>query len=289
MRPGVVMISLAEAARILRVSPARLRALRRAELVSAAEDASAPLAFGDLVSLRAIAKLLGRGVSVRRLRASAERLRRLTGLERPLAALRVPADGSRRVLVRHGGALLEADGQLVFDFAGEGAAPIVLEPGAPEAPESALAWFERGCALDGEPSTLLEAVRAYERAVALDPAFADAFSNLGTAHYQRGDREPARRAYERALAADPLHLEANFNLANLLEEDGRKEAALHHYKVALRTDPTFADAHLNVALLYEKLGLRRHAREHWRRYLQLAPNGRWAENARERLARDPDA
>jgi tetratricopeptide (TPR) repeat protein len=78
-------------------------------------------------------------------------------------------------------------------------------------------------------------------------------------------------------------VEARFNLASLFEELGRDEAALRHYKATLRSDPFHVDAQLNLALLYERLGLRRTARDHWRRYLQLAPEGSWAEVARERL------
>jgi tetratricopeptide (TPR) repeat protein len=79
-------------------------------------------------------------------------------------------------------------------------------------------------------------------------------------------------------------VEANFNLGNLLEEAGQREAALRRYKTAIRTDPLFPDAQLNLALLYEKFALRRKAKEHWRRYLQLVPEGGWADIARQHLA-----
>jgi Tfp pilus assembly protein PilF len=46
----------------------------------------------------------------------------------------------------------------------------------------------------------------------------------------------------------------------------------------------YVDAHVNVALLYEKLGRRARAREHWRRYLQIDPQGPWADVARRHLS-----
>jgi tetratricopeptide (TPR) repeat protein len=79
-------------------------------------------------------------------------------------------------------------------------------------------------------------------------------------------------------------VEANFNLGNLLEEAGQQEAALHRYKIVIRADPLFPDAQLNLALLYEKFELPRKAKEHWRRYLQLVPEGSWADVARQHLA-----
>jgi tetratricopeptide (TPR) repeat protein len=148
---------------------------------------------------------------------------------------------------------------------------------------TALEWFERGCQLDAAGTTLPEAIEAYRRALELEPGLADAHCNLGTAQYNRGEREAARAAYEAALEQHAGHREANFNLANLLEEAGRREAAIHHYKRAVAADPCFSDAHLNLALLYEKIGIPRRGREHWRRYLQLAPEGTWAEVARQRL------
>jgi tetratricopeptide (TPR) repeat protein len=242
--------------------------------------------FRDLASLRALVTLLDRGVSMRRIRRSVERMRELwPDLERPLGALRLQEGASQRLLVRHSGALLDPDGQLWLDFAEPAPpdAPVAELPAAGSGPKSALEWFERGCQLDAEGSTLPEAIEAYGRALALDPTLADAHCNLGTAHYNRGDREAARTAYEAALVQDPGHREANFNLANLFEESGRREAAIHHYKRAVGIDPCFADAHLNLALLYEKIGIPRRGREHWRRYLQLAPDGTWAEVARQRL------
>ncbi|MGH7288034.1 MAG: tetratricopeptide repeat protein, partial [Myxococcota bacterium] len=163
-----------------------------------------------------------------------------------------------------------------------------LPAGEPDGPRTALDWFEQGCQLDADAATLPEAIAAYRRALALDPTLADGHCNLGTAHYNRGERELARSAYEAALAQYPAHREANFNLANLLEEAGRREAAIQHYKRAVQADPFFADAHLNLALLYEKVGAARRGREHWRRYLQLAPEGGWSEVARQRLRRESD-
>jgi tetratricopeptide (TPR) repeat protein len=288
---AVAEYSLAEVARIFGLSPARLRYWRRTELIPASGDERQPtFGFGDLVCIRAVIALLDRGVPLQRIRRSVARLReRLPELERPLDSLRVWVEGSNRIVVRHEGALIEPDGQLVLDLEldpprAEDVLPL-RAPGASELPDasSALAWFERGCRLDAEPARQEEAMDAYRRAVACDPAFADAHCNLGALHQQRGERAAAGACYEAAVAADPDHVEARFNLAGLLEEEGHDEAALAHYRAAVRVDPTFPDAHLNLALLYERLRLPRRAREHWRRYLGLRPDGSWAEVARQRL------
>lgn len=286
-----------EVARICKLSAARLRYWERTALVQPSlAGGDAPFSFQDLVQIRTVLALLERGVPLRRIRRSVEGVRsRIPELDRPLGQLRVWMDGSDRVVVRHEGRLIEPDGQVVLDLAlapasQDDVAPLLLPafPGAAPEPDpvTALEWFERGCQLDSEPRTAAEAIKAYRRALAADPGFADAHCNLGTVHYNQGRREEARACYQRALELEPEHVEASFNLANLCEEEERNEMALRLYKATLRTDPLYADAYLNLALLYEKLGLKRKAREPWRRYLQLEPSGTWAEVARKHLA-DP--
>jgi len=271
-----------------------LREFERLGLVRAAGGGGTDPAFDfrDLLSLRALVSLLERGVPMRRIQRSVKRVRERRN--RPLQvgpALALEDGAPKRLVLRDHGSRLDPDGQLLLNFAGDvspAAAVMLLPAGERRPPRTALEWFERGCELDADAGTLTEAIVAYRRAVELDPALADGHCNLGTAHYNRGERDLARESYQAALVQDPRHREANFNLANLLEEAGRREAAVHHYKRAVDADPCFADAHLNLALLYEKLAMSKRGREHWRRYLQLAPEGSWAEVARQRLRRESD-
>ena len=300
LRP-VTAYSQGEAARILGISRARLRSWERSALVrpSVREGERPAYGFRDLVCGKAILVLLDHGVPLRRIQRTVEAVReRIPELDEPVAQLRVWLDGSDRVVVRHGDALYEPDGQRVIDFAlsparPDDVAPLAAVGGAavtPGAPTTAAEWFERGCSLDARPETFAEAIEAYRQAIAADPGFADAHCNLGAVHHQQDRRADARACYERALACDPAHVEAHLNLANLDEEEDRPEAALAHYRAALRADPTRAETQSAVALLYERIGLHRRAREHWRRYLQCAPAGAWAEVARRRLdERDPEA
>lgn len=286
--------SLGDAARILKVSPERLRYWERRELLRLRDDIDARpvLQFRDLVTIRAIVGLLDKGVPLRSIRRSVETLRkRMPEIEDPVASLRLWAEGSPRVVVDHAGALLEPDGQMVLDFR---SAPSAVRPMAPigrvkrvpsEARYSALDWFEQGCSLDSEVATHKQAADAYRRALELDPEFPDAYCNLGAVLYHQGERSAARRCFERCLELVPQHVEGHFNLANVLEEDGSNDAAIFHYRAVLKSDPLYADAHLQLALLCEKLDREPAALEHWRHYLQLEPNGAWAAVARERLAR----
>jgi tetratricopeptide (TPR) repeat protein len=257
-------------------------------------------AFRDLVVLRAIVSLLDRGIPLQRIRRNLDTLRgRLPDLAAPVAALRIWDEKSDRLVVSHAGRLEEAGGQLLLELEWEPESrdePVATlaeyesgtERSAATSNEDAVGWFERGCELDVESETWPEAIEAYEKALELDPEYADAYCNLGAVRYNQGKRAEARRAFEACLARAADHVEANFNLANVLEEAGNDAAALAHYRRALAADPLYPDLHINLALLYEKIGRPRPAREHWRRYLQLDSNGSWAEVARTRLDRESD-
>jgi tetratricopeptide (TPR) repeat protein len=279
------------------VSRSRLRywertALFESDTVGESGDASSAreeFEFLDLVTVRSLLALIDRGVSLRRIRRSIQALReRIPGCARPLSSLRPWMDGSRRVVVRYDGVLVEPDGQLVLDFGTPKPTPAVdLCPVPVEvlSEQQAIDWFEQGCKLDANRTTFGEAIDAYQRAIECDPDFADAHCNLGSVYFNQDRLASSRECFTRALECNPRHVEANLNLATLLEEEGRDHVALRHYKTALESDPLGADIHVSLALLYEKIGLRRKARGHWRHYLQLEPSGTWIEIARQRLER----
>ncbi len=287
--------TLGDVARITGVSRARLRYWERTALLEpalargsdAARRRDSEFEFRDLVTVRSVLSLLDRGVSLRRIRRSVEALRaRIPDVDRPLDSLRPWLDGSRRVVVRHEGVLVEPNGQLVLELgSAPKPSPVSLCAPASSASRKELAakWFEQGCKLDSDRNTFAEAIEAYRRAIQCDPDCADAHCNLGSVYFNQDRLTSSRACFERALAIDPHHVEANLNLATLLEEEGRFQMALRHYKVALDADPMYADTHVSLALVYEKIGLQRKARGHWRRYLQLEPSGTWVEIARRRL------
>jgi tetratricopeptide (TPR) repeat protein len=297
--------SLGDIARILKVSPRRLRYWQRTKLV---ESLASPTdddgyAFRDLVVLRAILSLLDKGIPLQRIRRNLEIVRdRLPDLDDPAAALRLwgeEGEKASRLVLRHDGRLEEAGGQLLLEFEQDGMlradgvrslaefeAESLTEVSSTA--DEAVAWFERGCELDADSDKWAEAIEAYEKALELDDDYADAYCNLGAVRYNQGQRSAARHAFEACVEREADHVEANFNLANVLEEVGDDAGALEHYRRALASDPLYPDLHINLALLYEKIGRTRGACDHWRRVLQLDPEGSWAEVARLRLERASD-
>jgi tetratricopeptide (TPR) repeat protein len=88
------------------------------------------------------------------------------------------------------------------------------------------------------------------------------------------------REYGTSLASDP---QFGFILAVLESAVGDPDAALLHLRRTVRALPAHADAHHQLALLLRKRGADDEATLHLREYLKLAPDGAFADDAREEL------
>jgi tetratricopeptide (TPR) repeat protein len=153
-------------------------------------------------------------------------------------------------------------------------------------PQSALAarYFVEGSRLDdGDERKMEAAAAAYRKSLVIDPDLVPAIVNLANLHYAGDELIEAQALYERAIGLDPDCFEAHFNLGNILHDLGRYESALVCYRDAVELNPVFADAHFYLAVTLEKTGRSLDAKAHWKVYQELAPNGEWAELAREFL------
>jgi len=298
--PGAAQrFSLREAARILEVPEARLRALVRAGLLAPQRGPIGPLSFGfqDLLLLRTTRGLLESGVPMRQVRRIWASLRRqLTG-GLPLTSISihtdgeevVASDGSTRWRPDSGQTLLDFDAREIVERAEQAPEPprlkLALRPAidaahstvdtAPagaigdarsEVPAAEVAsfgaedWYQTGCEL--EASDPARAREAYQRALDLDPDLTDAHINLGRQLQLAGERGRAEPHYREAVRLAPDDPTPHFNLGVLLEELGRREEAVYAYRQAILRDPDFADAHCNLGLLLESLGRRQEAMRH---------------------------
>ncbi len=134
---------------------------------------------------------------------------------------------------------------------------------------------------DGSPATQEGAADAYRQALAIEPRLVPALINLANIHYARECLIEAQALYERAVLLDPEVFEGQFNLGNIHHDLGRYDEAEAYYLQALSINPGYPEAHLYLAVVLEKIGRSEDARTHWRAYYSLAPDGEWADLARE--------
>ncbi|CAN5142561.1 hypothetical protein BH09MYX1_BH09MYX1_66000 [soil metagenome] len=278
-----------EVAKLLGLTETRLRTLDRANIVSpsGAKGARRAYTFQDLIALRAT-MMLARDVKLRDVARAIGALRQtLPKVTRPLQELRIVSDGRRVVVRAQGGAFEAITGQMVLDFDVSSLrrdVVRVLRPNNPSArTRTAYDLYVQASALDEDPATYAAAEDLYRKAIDLDPRLAIAYTNLGNILFRKGDAAGAEDFYAKALALDDRQPEAHYNLGYVMLERGDARGAAAAFEQAIERDSRFADAHFNLAMAYEHLGERAKARFHWRRYLDLEPNGAWADIAKKHL------
>ncbi len=107
-----------------------------------------------------------------------------------------------------------------------------------------------------------EARQAYERALALDPAFSSALTGLGSLHVRAGRFAEARRCYQRVLAQDDADLTAHNAMYEIEQIDRNIPKALYHQRRVLERKALFS----------------RYAPQEQRRLLALVTPGDWQAN-----------
>ncbi|HZS51044.1 MAG TPA: tetratricopeptide repeat protein [Bryobacterales bacterium] len=275
----------AEVRRQFGLTERQLKRWEHDSLLPAAESYS----FSDLIAIRTILELHGKGFRSRKIAEAVEALRhKLDGITQPLSELRILSDG-KKIAVRLAGQKMEAvSGQTLFDFEASelgGLKDFALRKRPGNRLRESEAWFQKALALEETGAPLEDILEAYEKVVELNPAAAGALVNLGTIHYRQRNFPEAERYYKDATTADPTYPLAEFNLGNLYDEQGRLDEAFDHYRRSLALNPHYADAHFNLALLCERTGESLRAVHHWKCYLKLDRSGPWAEIARRQLDR----
>ena len=123
------------------------------------------------------------------------------------------------------------------------------------------------------------AISAFNRALSLDPKYAEAFAGLGKAYllgYQEGYgtsewMQKARSACDQAVARGPKLADAYTCLGNVDRGTGQYEKAVAQFQKATTLDPTSDDAFRGLADAYQKLNKTGDAEATFRKAISLRP------------------
>ncbi|MHB8957073.1 MAG: tetratricopeptide repeat protein [Pirellulaceae bacterium] len=274
--------TIGQLARILGISAVRIRAWMRLGLVEPVEvlNQVALFDYHQMCLIRGFVALTRTGLRPNRLRAGLERLRHWFPKCPGGQFESIIVGPSRRLFWRRpDGRLLEASGQLHFDFLAEAQISCMLLHDPRSADKD---WFDHALALE-DAGHLQEALAAYLQAVRLDQSDPILHFNLGNVLYALGEMEEAASRFQRAVAIDPTYVEGWNNLGVILGELGRAPSALEALRRAVRLLPSYADAHFNLAETCYELGRIDEACCHWSAYLQYDSQSPWADRARTGL------
>jgi tetratricopeptide (TPR) repeat protein len=259
--------SVREVSAMLGLTPAQIRSFANKGFLTPerGERGELRLGFRDLIILRTAGELSAAKIPQRKVQRVLELLREQLPPGRSLTGVRIAADGER-VVVSDGDAVWNPEsGQALFDFSVSELTETPVQ--VPVSHHDADEWFALGCEL--EMSSNERAREAYERAVELDPGFADARVNLGRLLHEERAPAAAEKQYRAALETDPNHDVAWFNLGVALEDLGRLQDAAEAYQRAIELDPSNADAHYNISGILERRGDKQDALRHLSEYRKL--------------------
>jgi Flp pilus assembly protein TadD len=125
---------------------------------------------------------------------------------------------------------------------------------------------------------IAEAADAYERAILLNPNYAEAHNNLATALLALGRTQDAVERCCLALSLKPDYADALNNLALALIAQGRTSDGVLCYERAIVLNPGRADTHYNLGIALASQGKTDDAATHYRHAILLRPDYAQAHN-----------
>jgi tetratricopeptide (TPR) repeat protein len=256
---GVSTFSTRAAARILAVSPDRIRYWVKRRLVQPGVKRGRRyrFVFNDLLLMRMAKELLPSRRHLQPLQRCVERVRELVDPSRPLTSLRLEND-SGLIVVRDGEVIFEADsGQLRLQFS---APPLSgkLEEGF--GPARVRERFEEAKRIaESDP---FRALTLYSDLLGREPRNFDLHMRMAALLEDESDSAGALRHLLGAAMLVPTNGEVHMRLGLLYRKREDEGNALQSFLRAIECDPVSITAHRNVAELYEKLGRRREAMRH---------------------------
>lgn len=254
----VQTFSTRSAARILAVSPERIRYWVKRRLVRPAwtHGRGYQFVFNDLLMMRLAKELLPTRRHLQPIRRCLERLGQLLTPERPVTALKVfEEDG--RIVVRDGKVKFEAEsGQLMLNFNLDRLAREVRDEIAAAPP---VTLETAAAAAEDEP---LRAIRLYSQLLAREPQNSTAHIELAALLEPAGDTRGALRHLLAAAALEPANAGLHYHLGLLYLGQDRPQDALTRFLRAVEIDAKLVDAHRRLAELYEAMGRTRDAIRH---------------------------
>lgn len=129
------------------------------------------------------------------------------------------------------------------------------------------------------------AERLYRSAIAVRPDEGEAYNQLGYLLLRTRRRDEAVATFRRYVEASPGEANPHDSLAEGLLAQGKVDESIAEYRKALEIDPQFSSAFLGLAQCYERKEAWADARAALERFLQLVPEGRRADDARDQLAK----
>ena len=135
-----------------------------------------------------------------------------------------------------------------------------------------------------EKGDLLEARKAVQSALIIDPDNIEALRREGYLYLEDEAYEEAKKVYEKILSLDPKDDIAHDSLANTLHKLGEDEEAIMHHRQAIDLDPEYAPHYFNYANTLYDLGRNAEALKQYQKAYEIDPSLEEAKKMIEKLS-----
>jgi tetratricopeptide (TPR) repeat protein len=139
------------------------------------------------------------------------------------------------------------------------------------------------------------AIAAYNKSLALKPGDASVYNQIGNIYGAEKKIPEATEALNKAAQSDPaMAAKAYYNMGANLVNSGQSDQAVEFFQKAIQADPNYADAHyqLGICLMGKaqvdnktgKITPPEGTAEQFQKYLELKPDGPYAQPSKDMLA-----
>lgn len=104
----------------------------------------------------------------------------------------------------------------------------------------------------GKQENYNEAILELEKAIQVDPAYAEAYNALAVVYHRQKQYQQAIQNYLLAIETSPRYVKARTNLAMIYEEQGQPHKALQQLEQALQEDPAYEPAQKLIETVRKK-------------------------------------
>ena len=113
-----------------------------------------------------------------------------------------------------------------------------------------------------------DAILGFEKFLEYNPNSAEAYLNLGNAHFYMENIDEAIDNFEKSIKIDPVIFNAYLNLGNCYYKRSQYDEAISCWSVAANINPQKTTVHQNIAAAYEKIGNHIKAYQHYELFLK---------------------
>lgn len=115
----------------------------------------------------------------------------------------------------------------------------------------AITLYELGASV-GMQHKHKDSIEYFDKAIRINPNYADAWSNKGAALAGLGEYEDAFECYKKAIKINPNHANAWHNKGMAFKDIGKYEEALKCYDKAVKINPNYTEALRNIGHIHRR-------------------------------------